>query len=164
MLPELDRMRAQMERSDPFVRGLAEMVNLLRMPVGTYDMPVPFGRHRIGLDQQQRAPGGVGGGRGGGRDVPIVDASDRSDSSSHTMPRQRGKDNSDNGVRNSAMPHPRDLSEDTSLTGPLAGISHSINKWKDKITGILTGEPPRKHTQQPPANRQPAFDNDDQDQ
>jgi hypothetical protein len=158
VLPELDRMRAQMER-DPMVRGLAEMMNLmqLRMPVGTYDLPVPFGRHMIGSADQQRGARGSG-----GRDVPIVDASDRSNIRFNS--RQRGKDNSDNGVRNSAMPHPRDLSEDASLTGPLAGIGNSLSKWTDKITGILTGESARKPTQQQTASRQPAFDNDDQDQ
>jgi len=142
VMPELERMRSQLER-DPTIRAMTQLLDAMQLPIGQYLPPVPgpfrnASRGRLTDGDALLPP------RGLGREVPIQLRPHGTDSASAApaphVPAQ------DNGLRNSAMPNPRDLSDDTTLSGPLSNIGGSLNRWTHKLTSILKREPPQSDT------------------
>ena len=146
VLPQFDQMRQEIE-NDPMFRGLHRMMAMLggEVPFSRSSQPLPFALRRgDGRFSGESARGEPSRDSSSNRDVPIVVLSpDRS------VPRE-------NGLRNSAMPRPQDLSEDARMQGPLDSIRHSLDRWTNKISNIVTG------AQQPTAQR-PRPSADDRD-
>lgn len=135
VLPQFDQLRQEIE-SDPMFRGLHRMMAMLGgdVPFSGTAQPLPFTLTRGGRFGGEMPPRAESSRSSGSRDIPIVDASSLSSSA---PPRE-------NGLRNSAMPHPRDLSEDARMQGPVDSIRHSLDRWTNKLARIVNGTPAQK--------------------
>lgn len=136
VMPQFDAMRAEIE-NDPMFRGLHRVMAMLGgdVPFSRSSQPLPFSMTRGGARDRFGGETQRGESKGGSRDIPIIDASP----ASLSPDRSAAPPSRENGMRNSALPHPRDLSEDARVQGPIDSIRNSLDRWTNKLSSIVNG-------------------------
>jgi hypothetical protein len=150
LAPEFDQLRREFERDalhHPW-RTMGDLLDALHgpSPMGIYIPPVP-GR---GPQATLR----------GGRDIPIEDGRRSTRSNIPT----------DNGLRDPAEPHPRDLESPQERNGgpsplqhSLSNIGRSLSGWTHRVKETLEGKGGQHH-QQPTVGRRDDTDDEQSDQ